>query len=339
MDNYNKALSLESLLIGYKKGKNSKPLLPPLSARAFGGELISVIGRNGIGKSTLLKTLTGLLPQVGGNLKIDGSPVSEYSRIQLARKVGYISTEILRISHMTVYELVSLGRFPHTDWFGRIDTDNRDKVNQALEKTGMKDFSGRLISELSDGERQRAMIALVLAQDTKIIVMDEPTAFLDIRNKFEIIHLLKQLTRLNGKTIIYSTHDFNTAISQSDKIWLMMDDELIEGAPEDLMIKGSFNNLFDASVLRYDKDHGTFSLIDEEKGTFSVSGTGKSAYWTRQALSRAGYLTSDSIKTPVVIAPSPEYPRWKIIIKSVSAEFDNIYELVLWIRKNEDLIS
>ncbi len=339
MNNCGKALSLESLLIGYKRGNNSKSLLPPLSALALGGELIAVIGRNGIGKSTLLKTLTGLLPPVGGNLKIDGRPVYEYSRIQLARKIGYISTEIIRVSHMTVYELVSLGRYPHTDWFGRIDMDNQSGVNEALERTGMTDFSERLISELSDGERQRAMIALVLAQDTGIIVMDEPTAFLDIRNKFEIIHLLKQLTRQNGKTIIYSTHDFNTAISQSDKIWLMMENELIEGAPEDLMIKGSFNNLFDASVLRYDKDHGTFSLVVDEKGVLSVSGTGKSGYWTRQALSRAGYSPADSNETPVVIAPSYEYPGWKIICKSVSAEFNSIYELIKWVRRNEDLIS
>jgi iron complex transport system ATP-binding protein len=333
-------LSFESLEIGFTSGKSKKTLLPPVNAKAVEGELIAVIGKNGIGKSTLLKTLTGLLPAISGIILVDGRNIKDYSRIRLSAEIGYISTEIVKVSNMTVYDLVSLGRFPHTDWFGRINASNHSAVNEALMRTGIIDFSDRLLTELSDGERQRAMIALVLAQDTKIIVMDEPTAFLDIKSKFEIIHLMKELTRQKQKTIIYSTHDFNTAISQSDKIWLLLENELIEGAPEDLMLKGSFNNLFDTSIVKFNKDNGTFSLQSEEKGKFlSVKGRGKSEYWTRKALSRVGFSSNDSDELPRIDSPSARNLSWRITGKSFSVEFDSIYGLIEWILKNEHLIS
>jgi iron complex transport system ATP-binding protein len=335
----NEILSLSSLEIGYISGRTKKILLPPVNAAALEGELIAVIGKNGIGKSTLLKTITGLLPLLSGNIVIDGRKIKEYSRIQLSGKVGYISTEIVKVSNMTVFDLVALGRYPHTNWFGRIDANNHIAVNDALTRTGIIDFSDRQLTELSDGERQRAMISLVLAQDTKLIVMDEPTAFLDIKGKYEIIHLLKELTRQKQKTIVYSTHDFSTAISQADKIWLILENELIEGAPEDIMLKGSFNSLFNTSVVKFNKDDGTFSISIEGKGSLSVSGKGKNDYWTRKAIERAGYTINDSDSGPLIESPSSSSEHWKFIDVDISAEFDTIYDLVGWMRKNEDLIS
>jgi iron complex transport system ATP-binding protein len=332
-------LSLNSLEIGFISGKTKKILLPPIQATALEGELVAVIGKNGIGKSTLLKTITGLLPLVAGNLVIDGKDIHDYSRIELSGKVGYISTEIIKVSNMTVYDLVAQGRFPHTNWFGRIDNQNYIAVNEALLRTGIIDYSDRLLNELSDGERQRAMIALVLAQDTKLIVMDEPTAFLDIKSKYEIIHLLKELTRQKKKTIVFSTHDFSTAVSQADKIWLILENDLIEGAPEDIMLKGSFDKLFNTPVVKFNMDDGTFSISNEEKGRLSVSGKGKNEYWTRKALTRAGYFVTDSDSLPRIESPSSSSPYWKCITESLSVEFDNIYDLTGWIRKHEDLIS
>jgi iron complex transport system ATP-binding protein len=337
----NEILLLDSLEIGYTSGRTKKILLPPVNATALEGELIAVIGKNGIGKSTLLKTITGLLPLVAGNIAINGKNIKEYSRIELSGMVGYISTEIVKVSNMTVYDLVALGRYPHTNWFGRIDARNHLAVNDALSRAGMIEFSGRQLTELSDGERQRAMIALVLAQDTKLIVMDEPTAFLDIKSKYEIIHLLKELTRQKQKTIVYSTHDFSTAISQADKIWLMLENDLIEGAPEDIMLRGSFNSLFNTSVVKFNKDDGTFSISTEGKGRISVSGKGKNDYWTRKAITRAGYTIndSDSDSVPLIESPSSESECWKFTGRGISAGFDTIYDLIGWMRKNEDLIS
>ncbi len=331
-------LSFDSLEIGYTSGKNRKVLLPALKASSVEGELIAVIGRNGIGKSTLLRTIAGLQPAISGMIKIDNRNIEDYSRLHLSAKVGYISTEIIKVSNMKVYDLVSLGRFPHTNWFGRMDQLNHDAVMDAIMKAGMTGFMDRLITELSDGERQRAMIAMVLAQDAVIMVMDEPTAFLDISSKFEVIHLMRDLTQQRNKTIIYSTHDFNTAISQADKIWFITGDGLLEGAPEDIMLRGSFRTLFDESKVIFNAYDGTFSIRNESRGKIEIKGDGAERYWTEKALTRAGYSVSESPSEISVETPSVSNPRWKCITKGVSDEFDSIYDLVRWIR-SRNLIS
>ena len=270
-------LSLCSLRIGYAEGRKENALLSPLTASARRGEMIALIGKNGIGKSTLLRTLAGLQPSLGGDITYSGKSISEYSRTDLARTIGYISTEIVKVTNMRVYDLVALGRFPYTNWFGKIDERNHEIITDSIEKTGMSSLSWRFISELSDGERQKAMIARILAQDTGILVMDEPTAFLDIGSKFEILHLMHLLSQKNGKTIIFSTHDLNVALSQADKIWLIADDNILEGAPEDLMLQGAFDHLFDSSAVEYNSEHGTYTFISEDRGEVRVAGEGINA--------------------------------------------------------------
>ncbi len=243
-------LSVNSLRIGYSSGKHSFQVLSELNASASAGELIAVIGRNGIGKSTFLRTLTGLQQPMGGSILISGREISEHSRIELARKIGYISTEVVRVSNMSVYDLVALGRFPYTNWIGTLDGDSREAISGAIGKAGMEGFEFRLVAELSDGERQRAMIARVLAQDAELMIMDEPTAFLDIAGRYEIIKLVHDLTRI-GKTIIYSTHDLNPALTNADKIWLLVKDKLIEGTPDELICNGSFDRLFESSPVDF----------------------------------------------------------------------------------------
>lgn len=331
-------LTLDTLGIGYGSGKTMKCLLPPLTARAFEGELVAVIGKNGIGKSTLLKTIAGLLRALSGSVNIAGKNISEYSRQELASLTGYVSTEVIRITNMTVFDLVAMGRYPHTNWFGNIDTASKSAIMKALSRTGMSDFSDRLLTELSDGERQRAMIAMVLAQETRLIIMDEPTAFLDIKNKYEVIHLLKELSRKEGKTIIYSTHDFDTAVSQADKIWLILEHELIEGAPEDIMIRKSFGNLFDTRAVTFNEADGTFTVSNEYRGALALSVKGRNEYWTRKALARAGYNTVSSGTTPRIESESSIPYSWKFIGSDISMEFGTLYDLVFWLRNNEDAI-
>ncbi len=254
-------IAFDSLLIGYEAGRPKRELLPPLSASAASGEFIAVIGRNGIGKSTLLRTITGLHPAIGGRIYIGGSSLSAYPKNDLARITGYISTEVVRVSNMRVLDLVSLGRFPHTNWIGSIDRIGHEAIEAALKKTGMEGFGNRYVSELSDGERQRAMIARLLAQDTSLMVMDEPTAFLDIPGKYDIVNLLHNLTR-QGKTIIFSTHDLNIAVNMADRIWLIHKDGLIAGSPEDLIKNGSFNILFESSHFGFDPESGNLAMKD-----------------------------------------------------------------------------
>ena len=178
--------------------------------------------------------------------------------------------------------------FRSTNWTGKIDSGNHEAIMDALEKTGMVGLIKRFVSELSDGERQRAMISRILAQDTGIMIMDEPTAFLDIGSRYEILHLLHVLAQKNGKTIIFSTHDLHLAISQSDKIWLILDNKLLEGAPEDLLIDGAFDHLFDSSYVQFNSDNGTFSFKKEDRGEIYLEGKGKLRHWTEKAINRAG---------------------------------------------------
>ena len=321
-------LTLDSLVIGYRSGRSIMPLLPPLAAAAEKGELIAVIGRNGIGKSTLLRTLAGVHPSLGGDVVYSGRSIKDHSGAELAKKVGYISTEIVRGGHMTVYELVALGRYPHTNWFGRISRKDNERIIEALEMAGLSGFFGRFISELSDGERQKAMIARLLAQDTTVMVMDEPTAFLDIGSRYEILHLLHTLTRKNKKTILFSTHDLHTAISQADKIWLISEQKLIEGSPEDLILNGAFDTLFETPHVKFDTESGSYIFKGEESLLIFVEGKGNMKLWTEKAIMRAGFSASSVKTNPYIIVPDDASKKWRLVSETSTLEFDTIYDLL-----------
>jgi iron complex transport system ATP-binding protein len=245
----------------------------------------------------------------------------------MAKVAGYISTENVRVNNMKIFDLVSLGRYPHTNWTGRITPKDREEVYKAIERTGLKGLEKRFVAELSDGERQRAMIARVLAQDTEIVVMDEPTAFLDITNRFEVVNLMHELTE-RGKTILFSTHDFNIAMRQTDKIWLMLENELAEGAPEDLILGGSFEQLFDTSAGRINYEEGSFEFRKEIKGNIHIAGEGKLKFWTEKAVSRAGFEISDAETLLSVRIPFGTSGKWILFRGESSAEFTSLYELV-----------
>lgn len=325
-------LEIDHLEIGFSAGRRTKLLSKPLTASASKGELIAVIGRNGIGKSTLLRTIMGLQNSLGGKVILNNINISEISANELAREIGYISTEVVRVSNMKVYDLVALGRFPHTNWIGKLDKESLSAIRNALIKTGMESFSDRYVSELSDGERQRSMIARVLAQDTKIMVMDEPTAFLDIAGKYEIINLLLNLTR-EGKIIIFSTHDFSIALNLTDKIWLLTSEYLLEGAPEDLMLRGAFNHLFESSVVGFNSEDGSFSFRNQSRGMIWVEGEGMLKTWTDKAVSRAGYSISETKSLPYLMIPSGTNKKWKLIRDNSSTEFNSLYDLVACLRR------
>jgi iron complex transport system ATP-binding protein len=330
-------LSLNSLKIGYVSGQKSNVLIPPFDATANKGELIAVIGRNGIGKSTLLRTMTGLQKSLGGDISIDGRSLKDYSRTGLAQKVGFISTEIIKVTNMSVYDLVALGRYPYTDWFGKITSSDDQLIRKALEETSMSAFSHRYISELSDGERQKAMIARLLAQDTDIMVMDEPTAFLDIGSRYEIFHLLQQLSKKVKKTIIFSTHDLQMAISQSDKIWLILNDKLKEGAPEDLIIGGAFDHLFESESVQFDPESGSFSSKEESKGLLYIEGDGIKKHWTQEAVKRAGFSVSTEQTATYIIIISGIHNIWQLRSANSIKEYSSIYDLIAGLNELTDI--
>ena len=325
-------LSIESLLIGYISGNTRKVLLPPLTARAYKGELIAMVGQNGIGKSTLLRTVTGLQYPLGGIITINGKQISSYSRMDFARCIGYISTEPLRVSNMKVYDLVALGRYPHTGWLGKMTGEDNDIIFDAIEKVGMQLFVNSYITEISDGERQRVMIARALAQDTDLLVMDEPTAFLDIRSKYEIVHLLHDLSKRRGKTNIFSTHDLNIAVSEADKVWLILKDSFREGAPEDLIIDGGFDELFKNSLVRFNQTDGSFTFRNEFRGNIKITGEGIARVWTEKALNRAGYSVSgENAEMTIEIIKTTSANSWIMEKGQLKKEFNSLYDLVNWL--------
>lgn len=323
IDKKNQVLYLDSLEIGF----SGKTLLPPINTSASAGELIAVIGRNGIGKSTLLRTILGLQSPVAGRITVNGMEFSTYERLELAKIFGYISTELVNVSNMRVYDLVELGRFPHTNWLGLLSREDHSAVDEALSRTGMLSFSERYISELSDGERQKVMISRILAQNTDIMLMDEPTAFLDITGKFDIIKLMHDLTR-EGRTIIFSTHDFNVALTQADKIWLLLHDRLVEGAPEDLMISGAFDHLFESDIIGFNSDNGTFIFRNNTMGEIFIEGEGILKFWTEQAIKRNGFTLSEKITVPYIKILSSNTPKWYLVFNEIEFTFDSLYDLV-----------
>lgn len=316
---------LESLFIGFRSGRKDRILLPALSAVASAGEMVSIIGRNGIGKSTLLRTLAGIQKPLGGNIFFDGRNTVDLKSSDLARIAGFISTEQVKVSNMTVYDLVSLGRFPYTDWLGNQEPDDISIINDAMAKASILSLSDKFVSELSDGERQKSMIARLLAQDAGILLMDEPTAFLDIRSKFELMHLMHELSHKDGKTIIYTTHDLDLALRHSDKIWLILDDGLAEGAPEDLMLTGKFDHLFDSRVVRFSSSDGTYSFNEDIRGKVFIEGEGKMLYWTKKAVERAGFTVTEKVAGIHIILSGG---KWLCSFPGYDREYSSLYQMI-----------
>ena len=214
-------IRLTGLSIGYRGKHSVKCVADDISQAIHSGELTCLLGENGAGKSTLLRTLSGFLSPLAGEISILGRPLSSYKERELATVIGVVLTEKNNLQNMTVRELVGMGRSPYTGFWGRLSADDRRKVDDALSLVGIAALGDRMVQTLSDGERQKVMIAKALAQETPIIFLDEPTAFLDYPSKVEILHLLHRLSREMHKTIFLSTHDLELALQIADRLWLM----------------------------------------------------------------------------------------------------------------------
>lgn len=326
-------VSLSSVSVGYGVYHNQRIILSSASANADSGDLIALIGRNGSGKSTLLRTIAGLQPMLAGTITLNGKEIRTYSRKELAMMIGFNSTEMIKVAGMTVSDLVSIGRYPHTNWLGNLTDTDKEAVDKALSLTSISHFADRNISELSDGERQKAMIARLIAQDTAIMILDEPTAFLDTGSKFEIFRVLKQLSDEKGKTIIFSTHDLQTALNSAARIWLINENGGIDGgAPEDLMRKGDFEHLFDSSDVYFDRETASFSMCISGRGSIYLEEYGEEARWVRKALIREGYTISEEKTNPYIEVHENEVPDYVLVANGKRIIRKSIYDLMKEIR-------
>jgi iron complex transport system ATP-binding protein len=222
-----------------------QPLLTDASARIAPGELVALIGRNGSGKSTLLRAMAGLGAVQGGTIGIgEVADVASASPAQMARTVALVTTERVRVSNLSCADVVAMGRAPFTNWLGHMQPDDRQAVERALEQVGMTEFASRTINSLSDGEMQRIMLARALAQDTPVILLDEPTGFLDVTNRRSVTALLASLAAQAGKTIIFSTHEIELAMTYATRIMLLAPPNLHLLPPAEMRTSSAFAALF-----------------------------------------------------------------------------------------------
>jgi iron complex transport system ATP-binding protein len=301
MDHTFPDIILKSLTVGYRSKKDQKILLEGISTRLFAGEITALMGSNGSGKSTLLRTLTGFQQPLSGEVLLNDRNISSYSMREKARFISFVSTEPVRVGNMTVFDLIGLGRYLYSGWWGNLSDEDLKMIDHCLNLTGMKGFENRQLNSLSDGERQRAMIARALAQDTPVMVLDEPTAFLDVRNKYEIIHLLRELAREQKKSVIFSTHDFSITMGMADKVWLIEKGKVLEGAPEDLALNESLQSLFTGSKIAFHPETGEIVLSEKPVSGINILAKGNERIWLVKALLRRGFFedTTSSVKLDV----------------------------------------
>lgn len=309
--------------------RKKKTIYSCIDLQAGKGELIGLVGQNGIGKSTLLRTVANLQPSVSGEILINGKDLNKLRRSESARIISFVSTEPVKIENLKVFELVALGRFPHTNWAGRLKQHDINLVKTALEMTGLLRLEQCYISEISDGERQRAMIARSLAQETEVMVLDEPTAFLDLQGKYEIVKILNELATGAGKTVIFSTHDLNIAIHRADKIWLMLPDKIVSGSPEDLIINDRFREVFKNSELHFDVKKGDFLLNKKFICEIGFTGKGIMGQWTKKALEKIGLKVSKPSNQDFIVSVDNLKRKIQLNLRedNKSFEYTSIYSL------------
>lgn len=250
------SIALRHISLAY----GDRRLLEDVSADFSPQTLTALIGRNGTGKSTLLRAIAGLGPVAGGNVELCGRPLAELPPRQRAGTVGFVTTDKVRIANLPCRDVVALGRAPYTDWIGRMQAADRAAVDRALELVGMSAFARKTMDRMSDGECQRVMIARALAQDTPVILLDEPTAFLDLPNRYELATLLRRLTRDEGKCILFSTHDLDVALSLCDSVALIDTPSLHHLPAGEMVGSGLIERLFSGENARFDPETRTVRL-------------------------------------------------------------------------------
>ena len=288
---------LQNLSIGYTNKGEKRVVAKQLNGAINSGELTCLLGRNGIGKSTLLRTLAAFQPALEGDVLLQGKALAAYSDQQLSQQIGVVLTEKPQVRNMTVDELVSLGRSPYTGFWGTYSDDDRRIVSKAIEQVGIADLQDRLVDTLSDGERQKVMIAKALAQETPVIYLDEPTAFLDYPSKVEMMQLLFKLSRETDKTIFLSTHDLELALQIADKLWLMDKQQGVRiGAPEDLSLDGSLGSYFARKGIVFDLETGLFRVENDYTRKIRLKGEGVRFMMVSKALKRIGIQGNDKVE-------------------------------------------
>lgn len=254
-------LSTSNLSVGYSTKKVKNTIASDLNLSLEAGKLIALVGANGIGKSTLLRTLTGIQKPLDGEVYLNSKSIHDFGALDLAQNLSVVLTEKLPPSNLTVFELIALGRQPYTNWLGKLSDEDYEKINNAIALTHIENLLDKKHYEISDGQLQIVLIARALAQDTPLIILDEPTTHLDLPHKVSVFKLLKKLSQETDKCILFSTHDVDLAIQLSDEMIVMTDETVVQDQPCNLITQGVFNSLFKDNAISFDGEKGKFVIL------------------------------------------------------------------------------
>ena len=326
-------LQIINLSIGYRQRKETKVVASDINVELKKGELVCLLGPNGAGKSTLMRTISGGQKPLSGKVYLGDQLIQDLSAKQLAKKLSLVLTERVHAGMLTAYEVVALGRYPHTNWAGKLSSKDHNLIQWSIEMAGATELAERVLSELSDGERQKIMVARALAQEPELMILDEVTAFLDLPRRVEIMQLLRKLTHETGKAILLSTHDMDLALRSADRIWLLpKGGKLHVGAPEDLVLNGSFEQAFKSEGVSFNRFSGAFHLQQDTEKPVHLIGEGEEAAWTQRALEREGFVIRPTAELMVEVLLEEDPPKWRMTTGTYSQEFGTIYQLIRGIR-------
>jgi iron complex transport system ATP-binding protein len=326
-------LHTHRLTIGYQLTRRQRvTICAGIEAALHPGELVCLIGPNGAGKSTLMRTLAGMQAPLEGAVRLGEDDVRGLPPRELAQRLSLVLTERVEAAGMRAAELVALGRQPYTGWLGELDAQDERVVQHSLRQVGAAELAQRPLDELSDGERQKVMIARALAQEPAVMLLDEPTAFLDLPRRAEIMAMLRRLARETGRAILLSTHDLDLALRSADRIWLLpKGGPLQTGAPEDLVLSGAFEQAFRSEGVQFDSYTGSFHTRTAAAGVVDLHGEGLPAIWTTRALERAGYcVAAGGQGSPLRVELHGEHAdtRWHLHRRDSVRVFDSVDALL-----------
>lgn len=253
-------LEAKNLTVGYTSKSQKQIIATAIDFQLYPNKLISLLGLNGIGKSTLLRTLSGVQPILDGEILLENKSINSYTQADLATQISVVLTEKIPTNQLTVYEMVALGRIPYTDWMGNLKDTDLEIIQGALTATETVAIQHKKITQISDGQLQKVLIARAIAQDTPIIILDEPSTHLDLYNKIMLFKLLKKLCQTQNKCILFSTHDMDLALQMSDELLLMRPQGVLHGSTEDLIESAVLDSLFDDPSIRFNKEQKRFIL-------------------------------------------------------------------------------
>lgn len=284
-------LEIHNLTAGYfQYAREPIQVVKEVNETLYAGELVCLIGPNGAGKSTLLRTLAGMQPPIRGTVSLMRQDIRTMKAEDRARRLSLVLTQKLDVGLFSGYDLVAMGRSPYTGWLGQLSAKDHDIIQESIRLVGAQKLADRTFNTMSDGERQKLLIARALAQEPDLMILDEPTAFLDLPRRVESMGLLRDLAHRTQRAILLSTHDLDLALHCADRVWLLpYDGKLHVGIPEDLVLSGAFKMAFENLGVQFDMETGTFKMPNRAHKPIVLVGTGVQRFWTQRALEREGF--------------------------------------------------